>query len=208
MSQQNSPASPAAPQRRHRSLVFKLSIFVAGSFAFGFALVPLYDVLCSITGLGNQKSLSRAYALGTSGALTAVSAQPSGTQAVSAPAARDAVQQRVVTIDFLANLPSVGNWEFRPITKSIRVHPGQLYEADFFARNLTGHDTTAQAVPDIVPSKLAAWFHKTECFCFSPQSFKRGEQRVLPVRFFVDPDMPGYVEHLTLAYTFYDRIPN
>jgi cytochrome c oxidase assembly protein subunit 11 len=167
---------------RHRGLVFKLSVFVAGSFAFGFALVPLYDVLCSITGLGNQKSLTRAYAQGS-----------------------DAIDQhRVVTIDFIANLPSVGNWEFRPITKSLEVHPGQLYEADFFAHNLTGHDTTAQAVPDIVPSKIAAWFHKTECFCFTPQSFKRDEQRVMPVRFFVDPDLPGYIEHLTLAYTFYD----
>jgi cytochrome c oxidase assembly protein subunit 11 len=171
---------------KHRGLVFKLSVFVAGSFAFGFALVPLYDVLCSITGLGNQKSLSRAYA----------QEAPAGAQSV--------VQQRTVTVEFLANLPSVGNWEFRPVTKSLQVHPGQLYEADFFARNLTGHDTTAQAVPDIVPSKLAAWFHKTECFCFSPQSFKRGEQRVMPVRFFVDPEMPSYVEHLTLAYTFYD----
>lgn len=173
---------------QHRGLVFKLSLFVAGSFAFGFALVPLYDVLCSITGLGNQKSLSRAYAQGT----------------LDAQGAQGVDQQRVVTIDFLANLPSIGNWEFRPITKSIQVHPGQLYEADFFAHNLTGHDTTAQAVPDIVPSKLAAWFHKTECFCFSPQNFKRGEQRVMPVRFFVDPEMPGYVSHLTLAYTFYD----
>jgi cytochrome c oxidase assembly protein subunit 11 len=170
---------------QHRGLVFKLSLFVAGSFAFGFALVPLYDVLCSLTGLGNQKSLTRAYAQGAQGA-----------QGVD--------QHRVVTIDFIANLPSVGNWEFRPITKSIQVHPGQLYEADFLAHNLTGHDTTAQAVPDIVPSKVAAWFHKTECFCFSPQSFKRDEQRVLPVRFFVDAGLPGYVEHLTLAYTFYD----
>lgn len=167
---------------QHRGLVFKLSLFVAGSFAFGFALVPLYDLLCSITGLGNQKSLSRAYAQGA-----------------------DAIDQhRIVTIDFIANLPSVGNWEFRPITQSIQVHPGQLYEADFLAHNLTGHDTIAQAVPDIVPSKVAAWFHKTECFCFSPQSFKRDEQRVLPVRFFVDPELPGYVGHLTLAYTFYD----
>ena len=167
---------------QHRGLVFKLALFVAGSFAFGFALVPLYDVLCSITGLGNQKSLTRAYGHGAQGV----------------------DQDRLVTIDFMANLPSVGNWEFRPVTKSIQVHPGQLYEADFFAHNLTGHDTTAQAVPDIVPSKLAAWFHKTECFCFSPQSFKRDEQRVMPVRFFLDPELPGYVGHLTLAYTFYD----
>jgi cytochrome c oxidase assembly protein subunit 11 len=167
---------------RHRGLVFKLLLFVAGSFAFGFALVPLYDVLCSVTGLGNQKSLTRAYAQG----------------------AASIDRQRTVTVYFIANLPSVGNWEFRPVTTTLQVHPGQLYEADFFAHNLTGHDTTAQAVPDIVPSKLAAWFHKTECFCFTPQSFKRDEQRVMPVRFFVDPELPGYVEHLTLAYTFFD----
>jgi cytochrome c oxidase assembly protein subunit 11 len=173
------------PRGQHRGLIIRLMIFTAGAFAFGFALVPLYDVLCSITGLGNQKSLSRAVA-----------------------ATRDPVDEtRVITIDFMANLPTVGNWEFRPVMSSMQVHPGKLYEADFVAHNLTGHDTTAQAVPDIVPSKVAAWFHKTECFCFSPQSFKRDEQRMMPVRFFVDPQLPGYVDHMTLAYTFYD-VPN
>jgi cytochrome c oxidase assembly protein subunit 11 len=167
---------------QHRNLVSKLLVFTAGSFAFGFALVPLYDVLCSITGLGNQKSLTRAVAAGRE--------------------AEDTT--RTVTIDFMTNLPTVGNWEFRPVTQSLKVHPGKLYEADFFAHNLTGHDVTAQAVPDIVPSKVATWFHKTECFCFSPQDFKRGEQRIMPVRFFVDPQLPGYIDHLTLAYTFYD----
>jgi cytochrome c oxidase assembly protein subunit 11 len=167
---------------QHRNLVFKLAVFVAGSFAFGFALVPLYDVLCSITGLGNQKSLLRAVQL----------------------KADTASQARWITIDFVANLPTIGNWEFKPVVASIRVHPGELYEGDFLAHNLTGHDTTAQAVPDIVPSKAAGWFHKTECFCFSPQSFLRDEQRVLPVRFFVDPALPSYIDRLTLAYTFYD----
>jgi cytochrome c oxidase assembly protein subunit 11 len=168
--------------RGHRRLVLALLAFVAGSFAFGFALVPLYDVLCTITGLGNQKSLSRAVAANTS---------PEDSR-------------RLVRIDFITNLPTVGNWEFRPVVKSIQVHPGKLYEASFFAHNLTGHATTAQAVPDIVPSKAASWFHKTECFCFSPQSFARDEQRVMPVRFFVDPSLPPYIERLTLAYTFYD----
>jgi cytochrome c oxidase assembly protein subunit 11 len=89
----------------------------------------------------------------------------------------------------------------------MQVHPGQLYEATFFARNLTGHDTVAQAVPDLIPSKAAQWFHKTECFCFSPQPFARGEQRLLPVRFFIDPSLPAYLDRLTLSYTFYD-VPN
>ncbi|HEX4376736.1 MAG TPA: cytochrome c oxidase assembly protein, partial [Steroidobacteraceae bacterium] len=118
----------------HRKLVWSLLVFTAGSFAFGFALVPLYDVLCSITGLGNQKSLTRAVAAGR----------------------EQADESRVVTIDFMTNLPTVGNWEFHPMMASMQVHPGKLYEADFFAHNLTGHDVTAQAVPDIVPSKVAS----------------------------------------------------
>lgn len=179
------PASPPPPSPRragHGELVWKLLLFVAGSFAFGFALVPLYGVLCSITGLGNSKNLLRAVAASTD------------------PVDKD----RLVTVDFITQLPTVGNWEFRPVVKSIQVHPGQLYEADFFAHNLTGHDITAQAVPNIVPSQAAQWFHKTECFCFSPQSFARAEQRVMPVRFFVDPKLPAYIDRLTLSYTFYD----
>jgi len=169
-------------REHHLRLVGKLCIFVAGSFAFGFALVPLYGVLCKITGLGNQKSLTEAVA-----------------------ASRDAVDStRLVTVEFMANLPTVGNWEFRPTLKSIQVHPGKLYEATFFAHNLTGHDTVAQAVPDLTPSKDAEWFHKTACFCFAPQSFARNEQRVMPVRFFLDPSLPAYIDRMTLSYTFYD----
>ena len=84
------------------------------------------------------------------------------------------------------------------------MHPGQLYEASFVARNLTGHDTVAQAVPNIAPGEAVSWFHKTQCFCFSPQSFRSGEQRVLPVRFFIDRALPANVDRITLSYTFYD----
>ena len=55
------------------------------------------------------------------------------------------------------------------------------------------------------PTKVAPFFHKTECFCFTPQNFKRDEERALPVRFVIDPAIPAYVDRLTLAYTFYDE---
>ena len=169
-------------QRQNRSLTAKLWLFVAGSFAFGFALVPLYRVLCQITGYGDQKTLSEA--------------------AQSAPTL--AVAGREVTVEFMANLPTVGNWEFRPSQLSLRVHPGRVYEATFVARNLTGHDNVAQAVPNIAPGEAAAWFHKTQCFCFSPQSFSVGQERVLPVHFFLDRELPIYIDRVTLSYTFYD----
>jgi cytochrome c oxidase assembly protein subunit 11 len=169
-------------QRRNRSLTGKLWLFVAGSFAFGFALVPLYRVLCQVSGYGDQKLLTEAVAPTTGGT----------------------DESRTITVEFMANLPTVGNWEFRPAQATLQVHPGQLYEANFVARNLTGHDTVAQAVPNIAPGEAASWFHKTQCFCFSPQSFKSGEQRVLPVRFFIDRALPAYVDRVTLSYTFYD----
>ena len=58
-----SPGPAAAPQSTrgaHRSLTLKLLVFALGSFAFGFALVPLYDVLCSVTGVGDQKAAQHA----------------------------------------------------------------------------------------------------------------------------------------------------
>jgi cytochrome c oxidase assembly protein subunit 11 len=175
-------SAPGPAQRRAiRSLSVKLTIFAAGAFAFGFALVPLYDVLCSVTGVGDQKALARA---------AVVTEHPD--------------LDRTVTVDFLTDLPSVGSWEFRPVVASLQVHPGKLYEAKFYAHNLMRHDTVAQAVPNVAPSKAAAYFRKTECFCFSPQHFANGEERVMPIRFFVDPALPPYIDRITLDYTLYD----
>jgi cytochrome c oxidase assembly protein subunit 11 len=171
--------SQAADNKR---LTLKLLGFALGSFAFGFALVPLYDVLCDITGFGNQKLLAEART-------------PVG----------EPDDSRTITVDFLAELPSVGNWEFRPVVGSMQVHPGRLYETEYLAHNLTGHDTVAQAVPNISPGKAAGYFRKTECFCFVPQKFAVNEQRPMAVRFVIDPAIPRSVDRVTLSYTFYDE---
>ena len=176
-------SDPAPWRAENRRLTAKLWLFVAGSFAFGFALVPLYRVLCQVTGIGDQKQLVAA-------------------SARTLPGAADAA--RTVTIEFIGNLPTVGNWEFRPAQATLAVHPGKLYEASFIARNLTGRDTVAQAVPNIAPGEAVSSFHKTQCFCFAPQSFRRGEQRSLPIRFFVDRTLPPGIDRITLSYTFYD----
>jgi len=169
-------------RRANRSMMLKLLVFAAGSFGFGFALVPLYNVLCSVTGYGDQKKL-----------LEKVSA-------IEHPQT-----SRTVTVEFLTDVASAGEWEFRPVKRTIQVHPGELYTAQFFAHNLTGRESTAQAVPNIAPSEVAAYFHKTECFCFSPQHFASGEGRDMPVRFIIDPALPEHIDIITLAYTFYDE---
>ena len=167
---------------QNKKLTLKLAAFALGSFAFGFALVPLYDVLCDITGFGDQSQLARARL------------------ATEAPD-----DSRTITLDFVAELPSVGNWEFRPTVAEMKIHPGRLYKTEFFAHNLTGFATTAQAVPNIAPGKAAGYFRKTECFCFTPQKFAVGEQRPMAVRFVVDPAIPRSVDRITLSYTFYDE---
>jgi cytochrome c oxidase assembly protein subunit 11 len=168
-------------KRANRKLVLGLLIMTAGAFAFGWALVPLYDVLCRAAGIGNAEAKS-------------------GKSVV-----REAIDpNREITIEFLAQPASVGSFDFRPKVASMRIHPGKLYDAQFYARNLTQVASVAQAVPSISPTGTAKYFHKTECFCFSPQKFAAGEGRDMPVRFIVDPELPGNVDKLTLAYTFYD----
>jgi cytochrome c oxidase assembly protein subunit 11 len=172
-------------RRANRQLLVKLLLFTLGAFGFGYALVPLYDVMCDITGFGNERRLAQK-------------------SADKWTVAGKADTNRTITLEFLAELPSNGNWQFRPAVREMKIHPGQLYTADFIAKNLTGRDTIAQAVPSMAPTKVAPYFHKTECFCFIPQSFKTGEERSLPVRFVVDPAIPADIDRITLAYTFYD----
>jgi cytochrome c oxidase assembly protein subunit 11 len=169
-------------KRANRNMTWKLLAIAAGSFGFGFALVPLYNVLCSVTGYGDQSKLLQRV------------------QAIEHPDA-----SRTVTVEFLADVASAGTFEFRPVVRTVQVHPGQLYTAQFYARNLSGRDAVAQAVPNIAPSEVAAYFHKTECFCFSPQHFALDEGRNMPVRFIIDPALPGHIDLITLAYTFFDE---
>jgi cytochrome c oxidase assembly protein subunit 11 len=170
-------------KRRHAALVWQLLLFTAGSFAFGFALVPLYSVLCKVWDTGNRW-------YGTATPRAAIVERP--------------VAGRVVTIEFVANVPRAGDWEFVPHVATMKVHPGKLYATTFFARNLTGQAVVAQAVPSIAPSSMARYFHKTECFCFRPQNFAVGEGRDMPVRFIVDAELPPDVDRVTLAYSFFD----
>lgn len=169
-------------RKSHRGLTARLLLMVAGSFAFGFALVPLYDVLCEVTGIGSRDRLSRA--------------------ATIDPAA--VADGRTITVEFTASVPAGGRWKFEPVAASMEVQPGRLYEAHYRARNLSGHETTGQAVPSVAPARAARYFQKTECFCFTPQQFARDEERELAVRFFVDRELPPGIDRLTLSYAFYD----
>jgi len=173
---------PSGPhQQANRSLTRKLWWFVVGAFAFGWALVPLYDVLCSVTGYGSKKELL-----------------------VAAHAAERVDMARWVTVEFLSSVPTVGAWEFAPEQTEIKVHPGQLYEATFLAKNMINQAVIAQAVPSVAPNMATQYFRKTDCFCFTPQKFEANQERELNVRFFIDPSLPRNIDRVTLGYAIYD----
>ncbi len=171
----------ATQQQQNRRLTRNLWWFVVGAFAFGWALVPLYDVLCSVTGYGSKKELLAA-----------------------AKASTTVDLNRIVTVEFVSSMPTVGEWEFAPEAGSLQVHPGQLYEATFRARNLVAQPVTAQAVPSIAPNAATQYFRKTDCFCFTPQQFAANQERELKVRFFVDPALPRNIDRVTLGYAMFD----
>ena len=168
-------------QRRNASLAARLVLMAAGSFAFGFALVPLYDIVCEVTGIGSRDRLMRA-----------------GTADGQSP-----VENRIVVVEFTASVPA-GGWDFEPVAATMEVQPGRLYETHYRARNLAQGAVTGQAVPSIAPMRAARYFVKTECFCFTPQHFAAGEEREMAVRFVVDRELPLGIDRLTLSYAFYD----
>ncbi len=164
----------------NRSLVGQLLLVVAGSFAFGFALVPLYDVFCEITGFGGR----------TNSEAVAVAEKPDET--------------REIRVEFMTTLNSYAQFDFEADVDSMVVHPGKMYFATFTAKNLQDTDTVAQAVPSVAPVSAAEHFQKLECFCFTSQEFAANEERAMPLQFIVDPDLPDYVDTITLGYTFFD----
>jgi cytochrome c oxidase assembly protein subunit 11 len=162
-----------------RRLVIRLSLVVVAMFGFGFALVPIYDVMCQAFGINGK----------TAGVYE-------GAQTVD--------EQRQVRVQFLATNAADMVWEFGPQADEVVVHPGDSTQMLFVAYNPTDKPMTAQAIPSVAPSKAAAYFHKTECFCFTQQVLLPGERIEMPVRFIVDRDLPADVRHLTLAYTLFD----
>ncbi len=169
-------------QAANRRTIRRLLWVVAGMFGFVFALVPLYDVFCDITGLNGKTA---------DGPAEAVMVEPD--------------LSRTVTVEFVASVNENMPWDFRPARVRMQVHPGKMYRTSFVARNRTGQTMVGQAIPSVTPGLAATHFRKTECFCFTEQKFEPGEERDMPLLFMVDPALPEEIEEVTLAYTFFDK---
>ena len=167
--------------KSNRTLIGQLLVMIVGAFAFGvFVLPPLYDMFCEITGFGGR----------TNSATVAVLEAPDLT--------------REVRVEFNTTLNSYAQFAFAADVDSMTVNPGKMYYATFTAKNLADQGKVAQAVPSVSPASAAQHFVKVECFCFTSQTFLAGEERVMPLQFIVDPDLPEFVDTITLQYTYFD----
>lgn len=167
----------------NRLLTGKLILTTVAMFGFGFALVPLYDVFCEVTGIG---------------------ARTGETYEATATLPSVADLDRLVEVEFVAAVNGNGPWEFKPAVSRMQVHPGKMYRTTFYARNRRDSKLTGQAVPSVAPGLAGRYLQKTECFCFTQQDFEGGEGRDMPVVFFIDPELPEHLDTVTLSYTFFE----
>ncbi len=174
------PESSRAERKSNKRLVTMLVAMVFFMSGFSFALVPLYDIFCEITGLNGKTA--------------------DGPVAVK----QNIDPDRTVKVQFIANMNSAESWKFKPDVFEMEVHPGKLEETLFYAENMADVNKVARAVPSVVPGQAARYFHKTECFCFSEQAFEPREGKNMPLRFMVDPELPEKIKTISLSYTFFE----
>ncbi len=166
--------------RRKGATAFIAASVVLGMVGLTFAAVPLYRLFCQVTGYGGT---------------------PKESQTVP-----DVVLDREMIVQFDANVATDLGWDFRPEQRRVRVQVGQPTEIAYLATNTTDHPVTGQAIFNVTPETIGAYFVKVACFCFTQQTLQPGETVRMPVLFYVDPSLADadldYVDTITLSYTF------
>jgi len=165
--------------------VKKLFVFAIAMFGFGYVMVPIYDVLCDITGLNGKTG--------------EISQSEAETNRVDV--------DRLVTVEFDTNVNPALPWKFKVAEYKMKIHPGEIAEAVFIVENKSDKSVIGQAVPSVAPAQASLYFNKTECFCFIKQVLGPRERKEMIVRFVVDSKLPEKITTMTLSYTFF-RVPD
>ena len=171
--------------RANRRIAVACVSAVAVMVGMAYAAVPLYNLFCRVTG----------YA---------------GTTQVAVNSEGIRIVDREVKVRFDANIEKGFGWEFAPVQRDVALKLGETREIAYRARNLTDKPLTGTATFNVTPQSAGAYFNKIECFCFTETTVQPGEELIMPVVFFVDPDMADTEETrdihtITLSYTFFER---
>ncbi len=165
---------------RNRSTLIRLVVSAFLMFGFGYALVPFYEKLCQVLDVNNLNKQDNALPLNT-----------------------QVDRSRSVTVEFDANLHRLP-WNFKPVTGSLVVHPGEIVTVEYEVSNNRENAVTGQAIPSYTQSAAMQYFQKLECFCFKQQTLAAGETRRMPIAFLVSPSLPKDINTITLSYTFFE----
>ena len=182
-----SDSEPSTTQEKKvKKLPQKLIFIAAGMFAFGFAMVPLYQLVCQIGGVNGISS--------TKGrTLEAENNKPTVID-----------ESRTLTVQFDSTINEDLPWTARPSVKTLKVHPGETGILSYFVTNHSDRTIIGQAVPGVTPWQATEYLSKVECFCFTQQTLKAGEAKEMALRFIIDPKLPEKYKTVTLSYTFMD----
>lgn len=179
--------------RKNRTAMMAL-LGALAMLGLGYAAVPLYQLFCQVTGFG-----------GTTQRATESEAAAAAAQSQSMASVGGA---KTVSIRFDGNVDSTLGWSFHPEQTTDTVTIGQRDMAIYIAKNDTDETITGTATFNVEPEQAGAYFNKIQCFCFTEQTLKPGQQVRMPVLYYVDPkalddpNMKG-VEQITLSYTFH-----
>lgn len=163
----------------------KKLIFICFSmFLFSFALIPLYNVICDVTGLnGNTSNLKEK-----------VESYP------------ESVSAEKLNIQFIAHQSNDNKLTFKPSEFEMTISPGKVYSTMYIATNKTNSEIVGQAIPSVSPNEASRYLKKIECFCFEQQIFKPGEVVKLPLYFAIDEKLPNRIKTVTLSYSFFESL--
>lgn len=164
----------------NKKILILLSLTTLSMFGFGFAMIPLYNVLCKNLGINGK------------------------TDKLSYLASNQIDLSRSIRVELMTHNNNNLAWNFYPRLQHIQLHPGENILIYFFAQNKSDHPMTVQAIPSVSPGLAARYLKKTECFCFTQQTFNAGQHRDMPVLFHIDPHLPQSIHTITLAYTLFD----
>jgi cytochrome c oxidase assembly protein subunit 11 len=169
----------AALAAQNRQTLTRLLVVAVAMLGFGFAMVPMYRQICESLGITQGRVVGAAN--------TQVDAS------------------RTVTVELLASSAGGLPWRFEALEREVRIHPGQLVTVNYRVVNTLGRPVTANAVMNAAPSNAGRYIEKQACFCFSNQTLAAGEERVMPVVFFVSPKAPKDLSTISLSYTFFEQ---
>ena len=157
---------------------------VIAMIVLAYASVPLYDYFCKVTGFG-------------------------GTPNVYSTKSIYSIDQ-TISVRLDSNVGSTLDWQFYPEQRIHEIKIGENKLINYVIENNANQPLSGTAVYNVSPTEAGKYFNKIECFCFQETELMANERKIMPVSFYIDPEIENdkYLSDLsevTLSYTFYEN---